>query len=354
MKGSNQFAATLLTASAGSYAGIAAAELLERNPELAERFGPDALANWKAQLQRRIVDLATAVRFESPRLFAERIDWERLAFTARGRELSDLEAAMRSLAGVLEAELPPNAWEGVAPCVREALELFERDAPLPERALDAGDPDERLALSYVATALEGRGREAIDSLLAAVDEGLPVERAYLGVLMAAQREIGRMWHMGEVSICEEHIVSGTTRRAATALVQRAERAPAVKRTVMIAGVAGNVHDFGVQAVADFLELAGYRVINVGSDCPPHDLAATCQAFAPDLLLLSATLTHNLPTLRTTVEVCRDNGPQQLKIVVGGLAFAGDDELWRQVGADGFAASAPEAVALADRLTDVSR
>ena len=57
--------ASLLDRSASAYAGLAAARLLQRYPDLAQQYGSGALSAWKAHLLARTQELAVAVEFSA-------------------------------------------------------------------------------------------------------------------------------------------------------------------------------------------------------------------------------------------------------------------------------------------------
>ena len=85
-------------------------------------------------------------------------------------------------------------------------------------------------------------------VLDAVSRGLPIRDAYLRVLLPAQQEIGRLWHLNQISISEEHLVSYTTQRVMALLSTRMPRKPDNGFTAIAGSVAGNVHDIGIRAV----------------------------------------------------------------------------------------------------------
>lgn len=345
------FAAQILETSAAAYAGYAASLLLERQPEVAARYAPAAMRMWQANLQQRVMELAAALAAEEPKLFLSRIRWEDRAFRARDMDPGDLRSALDCLREVLREELPETARDGAVGVLDTALALFDQ-TPADEPGLDPADPLERRALRYLETALRGDARGAVERIAGAVRDGLAAHEGY-EVLLAAQREIGRMWHVGEIEIVEEHVVTATTQRAISVLAQNAPRAPENGKTVVVGGVAGNGHDLSVRVLADFFELDGWRAVCLGGDVPTPNLAAAVVYFDADLLAVSAALAAQLKTLRRAVEAVRALPEREVKILVGGLAFADAPELWRRLGADGSAADAADAVALGGRLVGLA-
>jgi MerR family transcriptional regulator, light-induced transcriptional regulator len=347
------FAAELLETSANGYATLAADRLLAAHPDLSVRFAPDAISAWKATLSQRLVELAAALRLGEPRLFAARGAWARRAFATREVPESALRASLEALAGVLEEELPEAARHAPAALLREALQELNGPAEEDGSSLDPRSETGKLALEYLATVLEGNSRRATDRVLAAVDRGLPVESAYLDVLVQAQREIGRLWHAGELGIVEEHVVTYTTERLMSLLAHRAARAPDNGRTVVCAAVAGNVHDIGVRVIADFFDVAGWRTVHLGASVPAAEIASGVQYFDGDLLILSAALSVQLPRVADAIAAVRRREGSAVRIMVGGLAFSEAPELWRKLGADGYALEARSAVRLGTELVSAA-
>jgi methanogenic corrinoid protein MtbC1 len=217
--------------------------------------------------------------------------------------------------------------------------------------LDPGIQSHQLALHYLQTVVVGNIHSAMDSVIDAVENGLPVSDAYLNVLLPAQVEVGRLWHANKLSIAEEHLVTTTTHRLMAVLAQMVEREDNNGNTLVAAAVSGNAHELGIRTITYLLEFDGWKTIYLGSDVPAADLPVTINCFNAELVLLSIGLSSQLKSLRKTIEQIRDKSDRPVKIMVGGNGFAGAPHLWREVGADGFASSAEQALLMAQELVD---
>jgi methanogenic corrinoid protein MtbC1 len=113
-----------------------------------------------------------------------------------------------------------------------------------------------------------------------------------------------------------------------------------------------MHDLGIRMLADFFEMDGWRVVALGASVPSPDIAAAAEYFDANLVALSATLPVHLDRLRDAVRLL--HARESLPVIVGGNVFRADPSLWRSVGADGYAASAEEALRLADTLVPPGR
>jgi methanogenic corrinoid protein MtbC1 len=346
----NPFASDLLERSAGGYAGFAASLMLERDPGVRERQGAGALAAWRSHLTQRLLELAAAVAAGEPRLFTGRITWARKAFRARGQDDLDLRHSVEALREVLAERLPAPAQGLPLEYVDLALAGLQSPAPTPDPSeLDPARPEDRLALEYLQKILEGNVAEAIALVSAAARGTLSPRAAYTDVLLPAQREVGRLWHAGELSIAEEHMVTSATQRTMSVVVSQAPQQPPNGRTVVVAAVSGNVHDVGLRALADMYQLAGWRVVFVGADVPMQDLPTMLAFFEADLLMLGATLATHVPRVEQAIRSIRERCERPVRVVVGGAAFDEAPDLWERVGSDGYAPTIDRALDVGARL-----
>lgn len=160
-----------------------------------------------------------------------------------------------------------------------------------------------------------------------------------------------MWQLGELSIAEEHVITTTTQRAMAVLAELGRRETPNDRTVLLACVAGNNHDLGIRAIADFFEIAGWNAIHLGPDVPPDEIARSVQIFSADVAVLAATLDTHLKPAARTIERIRAIEDRTVKVIVGGPVFDTASRVWRTIGADGHAARIEEAEPLAARLVE---
>lgn len=339
-------AAEVLETSAAGYASAALAVL--QPPNGAASPGADG-ATWKTHFTQRVLELSAAVRVEQPALFARRMGWLRRAARARGTGEHELKHALLSLRTALQQELPDNLRPVVTPALDLAVGTFDETLAPDSSALDADKPVDSLALRYLALCLEGKPQGAIALVL---ESELTPAVIYTKVLIAAEREIGELWHVGDATIAEEHLVSETTRELMALIVAKHAPPRALAGTLIAASVASNAHDIGLRAVADLFRLAGWRCLFLGANVPAAEIARAAEAFDVDLVVLNATLATQIKPLGDAIATLRSVAPGP-KIVVGGLAFEALPQLWQQLGADAYASTIESAVAIGTALVDAS-
>ena len=350
MSQDTEFLARVLKTGSRAYAAFAANDLLGVQPEAKVGFGADPLSVWQNWMAERVEELAAAVAVEQPKLFTSQVHWGKAVLAARGVSVEHFRSALTGLKRVFANELPDRVQALAAQYLDVTLDAFD-EQPVDVRARVLPDtPHGRLASTYLLALLEGDRRRASRTILDAADRPESVRDIYLHVLLPAQAELGRMWMTGEINVAEEHFASHTTKMVMGQLLSRAQFQPHNGKTVLAAAVAGNRHDIGLSAVADFFDMAGWRTIQLGADVPITDLAQAVECFDADLVALSASLSVQLETIRSTIQAIRAGRRGDIvKILVGGLAFADAGKLAVEMGADGYAADPDEAVRLGGDL-----
>jgi len=337
------FAGALLERGASGYAGMAASLMLERYPQASTENTSHEV--WKQHITQRVLELSAALNVGEPELFTNRATWFRKALKARNVDESFVNASLLCLRDTLEERLPEAGRNAPVQYINLALSALDNEVgSLEDSELNPESETDKLALQYLQGVLEGNSAKAINELLEELKSGRDAPTLYTDVLMPAQREIGRLWHVGDATVAEEHLVTAATQKAMAVISQVAPSKPECGRTVIAASVANNAHDIGIRAIADMFQLEGWRVIYLGSDVPVEDLPVMIGYFDAELLVLSATLDTQITNVKTAVEAVRSRTENPVRILVGGYAFDQAPELASTVGADAYTATAQDAIA----------
>lgn len=348
----NLIAAKAIETNASSLAATACNFFIREQPGMGEQGSKDMYESWSTHFRQRVLELSAAVAAGEPDIFLSRVDWSRQAMVARHIENVDLADSLQKIRIAVTQLLPANSTAEALHCIDEAIASYANEVSEPELSqLDPGLPEQRLALFYLQAALEGNVGEAMDVVLQAIKDGLDPRRAITDVLLAAQREVGHLWHLDQLTITEEHLVTTTTERLMAVIASQSPRAPARNKTVVAASIAGNAHDVGIRAIAYLMEMDGWRVIYLGSDVPRSSLPAAIHFYDTDLVMLSLTLSSHLANLHDTIAAVRTTADRPVKIMVGGNAFRDAPSSWQAMGADGFADSAIDATKRAAELLE---
>ncbi|MDD5338796.1 MAG: cobalamin-dependent protein [Dehalococcoidales bacterium] len=114
--------------------------------------------------------------------------------------------------------------------------------------------------------------------------------------------------------------------------------------VIIATVAGDIHDIGLNIVDFMLDVNGFEVTNMGVDVPVEKIVKAVKEIKAPVLGLSGFLTPAFDAMKETVEALEKEGLRKgLKIMIGGGQM--DDEVCKYAKADAYGKDAMAAVAL---------
>ena len=328
-----------------------AEEHFRRHPELEERYGAIGRKRCLEDAEFHLQYLGHALAFETPSLFVQYVQWARDLLEKRRIPWEDLRTNLELLRDELTKELGGEEAEAAGSYIDAALSA----EPGPSASHLAGTPREPLASAYL-TALLVRDRRAATAIVeAAVAEGVPIRDFYQHVFQPVQREIGRLWQSNEISVAEEHYCTASTQGMMAQFYPRILSTPRIGRKIVVACVGNELHEIGTRMVADFFEMEGWDAVYLGANTPAAALVDLVCSERPNLVALGVTMTYHLGTAMEHVRKLRsDERCHDVKVMVGGYVFQGRPELWRQVGADGFAEDAAAAVAVGNELIDGSR
>lgn len=108
--------------------------------------------------------------------------------------------------------------------------------------------------------------------------------------------------------------------------------------VLIATVAGDIHDIGKNIVTMLLDINGFEVNDLGVDVPTQKIVEETKAFQPDIVGLSGLLTLAFAPMKEVVQELDKAGLREnLKVIIGGGQL--DEQVSRDVGADAWVTDA---------------
>jgi corrinoid protein of di/trimethylamine methyltransferase len=213
-------------------------------------------------------------------------------------------------------------------------ELLKRMA----QAVIDGDEEEAEALAQQAL---DKGVNPLD----AINKGYTVGMDAVGELFATKEYF-----------LPDLILGGEAMKAALAVLEPALNAKGQQRevlgTVVLGTVKGDIHEIGKSLVGSMLSANGFEVFDLGIDIESSEFVTKVQEHDADILALSALLTTTMLHQREIVELLSEAGLRdRVKVLVGGSPVT---QGWAdQIGADGFAEDAANAVVVSKRLMGLS-
>jgi len=202
-------------------------------------------------------------------------------------------------------------------------------------------------LSDIAELVQkGKAQDVADLVIQAIDEGIPAQQILDEGLLKGMGELGVKFKNNEVFVPEVLIAARALNKGTDTLKEKLvdlDVKPVGR--VVIATVAGDLHDIGKNLVKLMLEGTGFEVIDLGTDVPADKIVDAINEYNPDVLALSALLTTTMAAQGDVIKALEAAGIRdKVKVIVGGApitqAFA--DE----IGADGFSEDASGAADIA--------
>jgi excisionase family DNA binding protein len=233
----------------------------------------------------------------------------------KGRRLTSREAAR--VLGVSEASVKRWADGGLLPMEKtpgghrrfrpEDLAAVRRgglsagEAPLHRRRAAAAVLDQQapalapereavLAEETFRALLDGSDEELASLLVSLHLHGQSVGQLADGLLCAAMRRVGDLWHAGELSVAQEHVATRTAVVALQSLQASLQDLAGVGRMrALCCSVEDDFHELPLRLAALTLEACGVAVCNLGTSTPFSALAEAVHRFRPELVCVSSTV-----------------------------------------------------------------
>ena len=203
------------------------------------------------------------------------------------------------------------------------------------------EADEEKALRVIAQAREA-DIDLLDLLLSGFGAG--------------NDEIGDRFDKGVLSLPELIYAAEVMKSATGAILEYLNRdgeessVREKKGTVILAAVAGDVHDIGKSIVASTLRTAGFDVIDLGCEVPVEVILEEAKKHNADIIGTSALLTSTMSEQKKLEKLLQERGERDNFItMVGGAPCT---PRWaKRIGADGYGEDAIEAVKVALELIE---
>lgn len=120
--------------------------------------------------------------------------------------------------------------------------------------------------------------------------------------------------------------------------------------VVIGTVSGDIHDIGKNMVSSMLTAAGFEVDDLGIDVPDKQFIEKAEEVGAKVIAMSALLTMTAYRQEEVIKRLKDTGlREKYYVIVGGGPISAE---WAgKIGADGYGATAIDAVKLVRRLLE---
>lgn len=202
-------------------------------------------------------------------------------------------------------------------------------------------------------ALINTEREQAGDVILEVARKYSFSVAFTELFHPVLEQIGNLWYEGKISLAQGY-VAGLVAEDVYHLASLSEefRKGTLRegKVAVIGNAEDDFHALGRRLLGVFLQVQGWRVIDLGNDVPPEvfvQQAIENQASVIGVSAMMYTTAVNIPKIRNELDKLNTN--HKIALAAGGAVFRIRKELCREVGADGTADNAIEACTLFDSL-----
>ncbi|MBD3341656.1 MAG: cobalamin-binding protein [Candidatus Lokiarchaeota archaeon] len=263
-----------------------------------------------------------------------------------------LSVTVRSIEEVLSETLSEDSFKYVLEYLEEGEAQLLKPLSVDISYINKGNPDFDIAHQYLDLVLNGKRNDATKLILDSVEEGFSIKKIFLNVFQPVQREIGRLWQTNKISVAQEHYCTAVTQMIVSQLYPYIFQEEKNGYILVATCIGGELHELGVRMVADFFEMNNWDTYYLGANTPIQSIIETIINRKANLLAISATMSKHISEVTKLIQQIRQTEVKDIKIIVGGYPFNLIAKLWKEVGADGFARDALNAVKIGEELVGV--
>jgi len=197
--------------------------------------------------------------------------------------------------------------------------------------------------------LKGDNKKIANDVLEMLDKGSDPREILKKGMLSAMEIIGGRFTDGTVFIPEVLLSARAMNEALKVLEPYlAGKDSESSGTIMIGTIRGDLHDIGKNMVLTMLKGVGFDTVDLGVNVKIEDFVQQISERKPDILGISALLTTTMPQMKKVINAVTEAGLRKdLKIIVGGAPVT--QMFSEDIGADGYAQDAGEAISLVKRL-----
>ena len=195
----------------------------------------------------------------------------------------------------------------------DKLESLIRDNPKNAVHLRNFDLIQRLV-----AAIKSYNIDACEEMLALSSMGLSPLALVKDVLGPTLKEIGLLWHGGQLTVAQEHLLSSTVKRLIFSLIHTYQKQSSGAK-MFFCTLTAETHEFGILMCALLASGQHIRGYYFGPDLPGHELIDAASLIKPAVIVLSMVRQPLDQKTLQELNLLADQIPQKTEIWIGGEA-----------------------------------
>ncbi len=283
-----------------------ARKLRDRRFSVAERFAlrfPHQAKIESDNIALHLAFLAGAIETGKPSVFEDYVQWVARTMVPRGVAPDVIDELLERIPLVLDVEFVDPERQILSEFIEAGRHAFLDPAfGLPREQHDEVEKNGIVA-RFTDAILSGERKVIIEPAL---------------------KRVGELWEANRISVAEEHMATAVVQTILPEFFRLIPNAEIERGHIIITGVHGELHAIGAHMVADMLQADGWTVRLLGTNTPPAGVLRLIERQQASVLGMSAATLLSVPSVTEVIEdVHREFGRAV-------------PDLWREIGADGFA------------------
>ncbi|WP_211747610.1 cobalamin-dependent protein [Paenibacillus sp. Marseille-Q4541] len=321
----------------------------EIQPELELKFGESGRIRTKQDTVYSLRFLAESVMMKSPSLFTQYVSWLKILLAGYRVTEEDLRINLSLIKEFIEQTYNETDKELVLEYLQRGMQEIAYAEPIPTYVAE-NQPYHHYTAMYLESLLSADREAAWSVVVELLEAGTSVKDIYIFIFQRSQLEIGRLWQMGNITVAQEHLCTAATQANISKLYPYWLTNGNNGYKMLAACVGSELHEIGLRMLTDHFEMEGWDTYYLGANVPHEGIIDSIQKYNVDVLALSVTMTFHVHLAKRLIDEVRSNpATKDVSIIVGGLPFNIDQELWKEIGADGYAPDEVHAIELAYSL-----
>jgi methanogenic corrinoid protein MtbC1 len=319
-------------------------------PKYWNKFGEEGRQKSIRDAEYHLNFLMDAISMNDEEIFTDYVKWAKLLFKEHNIPEETLINTLQILNEELDNLLPADLFNPISTYIQAGLQKASEETKEPESYIDTQEALGKLAKDFNEALLKGNKSQANKMIMNEVKKGTSIKDIYLKVFQPSQLETGRLWLMNEISVAKEHYVSAATQLIMSQLYPYIFATERKGHTFVGACVGGELHEIGIRMVGDFFEMDGWDTYYLGANTPASPLINAIEEHRAVLVGLSISMPYHRGLVKNTISQIRkyfSTAPP--KIMVGGNGINHKKDIWKYLGADGYAPDAQKAVETGNKL-----
>ena len=223
--------------------------------------------------------------------------------------------------------------------------------PAEVKNVDSAKDNQRNAMAdnqVYQDVMKGNRKQIKEHTKSMIEGGKDASYILNDILLPAINEVGELFDKGKyflpqlIASAEAMKLSVEYLEPLLATGAQTEEMP----VIVIATVAGDIHDIGKNLVALMLKNYGFKIIDLGKDVPKETIIEVAVKNNAQIIAMSALMTTTMQEMKRVVDYAKEK-QIKAKIMIGGAVIT--EDYAREIGADGYSKDAAEAVRVAKQL-----